>query len=118
MVRFSKEARLPRLARLRTLALLVEKAYVLTELEWQNCNQNFEEEGMKTFADWLKYYNNQDVAPRLQTLEKMVDFYMGKGIDILKNAVRIPDVSYNYIIKGRSKEGRAFTAQGLKSTKC
>jgi len=45
--------------------------------------------GMRTFADWLCYYNNVDVAPGLEALEKMKTFYSEKGIDILKDAVSI-----------------------------
>ena len=40
---------------------------------------------MKTFADWVKYYNNLDVAPGLEALTKMKKFYVGKGIDITKD---------------------------------
>lgn len=39
---------------------------------------------MRTFADWLCYYNNIDVAPGLQAMEKMRDFYNEKRIDIQK----------------------------------
>ena len=30
---------------------------------------------MQTFADWLRYSNNLDVAPGLEALEKMRAFY-------------------------------------------
>ena len=48
---------------------------------------------MQTFADWLQNYNDLDVAPGLETLEKMWAFYNDKGIDILKAAVSLPGVS-------------------------
>ena len=35
---------------------------------------------MQTFADWLRYYDDLDVAPRLQALEKMRAFDADKGI--------------------------------------
>ena len=56
--------------------------------------------GMCTFADWLRYYNNLDVAPGLEALEKMRAFYTEKGIDILKDAVSIPGVSLHYLLRG------------------
>ena len=74
--------------------------YVLTRKQWEACKQTFKEKGMKTFKDWLEYYNNQDVAPGLEALEKMKKFYIGKGIDILKDAVSIPGVSLHYLLKG------------------
>ena len=48
----------------------------------------FKEKGMPTLADWLRYYNNLDVAPGLEALEKMKSFYTEKGIDILKEIGR------------------------------
>ena len=55
---------------------------------------------MKTFKDWVEYYNNLDVAPGLEALQKMKNFYIEKGIDILKDAVSIPGVSLHYLLKG------------------
>ena len=67
--------------------------YILTRDEWEGCQRLFEENGMRTFADWLRYYNNLDVVPDLEALEKMRTFYTEKGIDILKDAVSVPGVS-------------------------
>ena len=58
---------------------------VLTRKEWEGCQRVFKEKGMRTFADWLRYYNNLDVAPGLEALEKMKSFYTERGIDILKD---------------------------------
>ena len=43
---------------------------------------------MKTFVDWLEYYNNLDVGPFLEALEKMRRFYSGLGVNILKTLCR------------------------------
>ena len=64
--------------------------FVLKLSEFKECKKIFKEKGMKTFADWLRYYNNLDVAPGLEALEKMRAFYTEKGIDILKDAVSLP----------------------------
>ena len=55
---------------------------------------------MKTFKDWVCYYNNLDVAPGLEALQKMKNFYTEKGIDIMKDAVSIPGVSLHYLLRG------------------
>ena len=60
---------------------------------------------MSTFVDWLRYYNNLDVAPGLEALEKMKGFYTEKGIDILKDAVSIPGVSLHYLLRGAVERG-------------
>ena len=78
----------------------LKNEYVLTRKEWEECQRLFKEKGMKTFKDWLKYYNNLDVAPGLEALQKMKNFYIEKGIDIMKDAVSIPGVSLHYLLKG------------------
>ena len=60
---------------------------------------------MKTFADWLRFYNNLDVAPRPEALEKMRAFYTEKGIDILKDAVSLPGVSLHHLLRGTIERG-------------
>ena len=74
--------------------------FTLKLSEWKACKQLFREKGMKTFKDWVCYYNNLDVAPGLEALEKMRNFYTEKGIDIMKDAVSIPGVSLNYLLRG------------------
>ena len=73
--------------------------YVLTLKEYDDCHRIFKERGMQTFGDWLEYYNNLDVAPFLEALQKMKDFYTSLGIDILKDAVSLPGVSEKYILR-------------------
>ena len=77
--------------------------FTLKLTEWKACKRTFWEEGMKTFKDWVRYYNNLDVAPGLEALEKMKNFYTEKGIDIMKDAVSIPGVSLHYLLKGSNR---------------
>ena len=74
--------------------------FVLKLSEWKACKETFREKGMKTFKDWVRYYNNLDVAPGLEALQKMKNFYTEKGIDIMKDAVSIPGVSLHYLLRG------------------
>ena len=39
---------------------------------------------MHYFSDFLKWCNNKDVVPTLEAMQKMIDFYHNKGIDMLK----------------------------------
>ena len=70
---------------------------------------------MQTFADWLRYYNNLDVAPGLEALERMRAFYTEKGIDILKDAVSIPGVSLHYLLRGAVQRGTELYSPGRKA---
>ena len=41
---------------------------------------------METLADWLRYYNILDLAPGLESLERMRACYTAEGIAILRLA--------------------------------
>ena len=86
--------------------------FVLKLSEWKACKKLFREKGMQTFSDWLRYYNNLDVAPGLEALEKMSNFYTEKGIDILKDAVSIPGVSLHYLLKGAVERNAELYSPG------
>lgn len=75
---------------------------------------------MQTFGDWLEYYNNLDVSPFLEALVKMRDFYTDLGVDIFKDAVSLPGVSKQYILRGtlRGELHQSYTPLGSKHTPC
>ena len=75
-------------------------SFALTPVEYGECKRVFQERGMQTFGDWLECYNNLDVTPFLETLKKMKAFYTKLGIDIFKDAVSLPGVSMQYILRG------------------
>ena len=60
---------------------------------------------MQTFTNWLRYYNNRDVAPGLEALKNVRAFYTAKGIDILKDAVSLLGVSLHYLLRGTIERG-------------
>ena len=74
--------------------------YPLTVHEWRDCKRVFDEQEMGTFSDWLRYYNNLDVGPFVKALVKMRDFYTARGVDIFKDAVSLPGVSLQYLLRG------------------
>ena len=84
--------------------------YILTLDEYARCQRLFKEKGMSTFADWLRYYSDLDVAPGLEALEKMRNFYTEKGIDMLKDAVSLPGVSMHYLLRGAVERGAELYA--------
>ena len=55
---------------------------------------------MTSFADWQRYYNNLDVGPFIEALQKMKTFYGERKMDICKDAVSLPGVSLQYLLKG------------------
>ena len=45
------------------------------------------------FSDFLKWYNNKDVVPTLEAMQKMIEFYHNKGIDMLKLGCTLPNLA-------------------------
>ena len=45
------------------------------------------------FKDFLLCYNNKDVVATLETIQKMLDFYHKKGIDMLKLGYTLPNLA-------------------------
>lgn len=72
---------------------LSEEAYRASQRIWQ-------EKGMRTFKDLLRFYNNLDFEPFLEALGSIRHSYTGLRIDILKDAVPLPGVSMKYLLRG------------------
>ena len=48
---------------------------------------------MITFKDFLQWYNNKDVVRTLEAMQKMIEFYQYKGIDMLKLGCTLPNLA-------------------------
>ena len=53
----------------------------------------WEQEKMTTFRDFLRWYNNKDNVPTLDAMQKMIEFYHDKGIDMLKLGCTLPNLA-------------------------
>ena len=88
-------------------------AYVLSLQEYDDCHRVFHERGMQTFGDCLEYYNNLDVAPFLEALQKMEEFYTNLGVGISKDAVSLPGVSQQYILRKTLQSRKGYNPPEL-----
>ena len=86
----------------------LKNSFTLTPKEYDEYKRFFQERGTQTFGDWLEYYNNLDVTPFLETLEKMKAYYTKLGVDIFKDAVSLPGVSMQYIVRGTLRRHNAL----------
>ena len=59
----------------------------------------WEHEQMTTFQDFVRWYNNKDVVPTLEAMQKMMEFYHNKGIDMLKLGCTLPNLANNCLHK-------------------
>ena len=53
----------------------------------------WKKECMKTYRDFLRWYNNKDVVPTLTAMSKMIEFYHNGNIDILKRGCTLPNLA-------------------------
>ena len=52
---------------------------------------------MSTFKDFLVWYNNLDVVPFLEAVEKMSQFWQERKIDMFKDGVSVPGLTLKYL---------------------
>ena len=57
----------------------------------QYLEQIWKQEQMRSFMDFLRWYNNKDVVPTLEAMQKMIAFYQDKDIDMLKLGCTLPN---------------------------
>ena len=51
------------------------------------------QERMSSLKDFLRWYNNEDVVPTLEAMQKMIAFYHDKDIDTLKLGCTLPNLA-------------------------
>ena len=66
-------------------------------------------ENMCTFKRFLRSYNNKDVVPTLEAMQKMHAFYHKKGIDMLKLGCTLPNLANICLHKTTSAKFYPFT---------
>ena len=54
---------------------------------------------MTTFRDFLEYYNNLDVGPFVQAVEKMQKLYLDHHIDLFKLSVSVPGITHQWLFQ-------------------
>ena len=63
-----------------------EEDYALVQRIWK-------ERGMRTVKDLLVWYNNLDVEPFLEALQKQYDIYASRNIDMGRQAISLPGLA-------------------------
>ena len=63
----------------------------------------WDQEQRTIFQDFIKRYNNKDVVPTLESMQKKVEFYHNKEIDMLKFGCTLPNLANIYLHKSTNK---------------
>jgi hypothetical protein len=71
--------------------------------------QKWSDENMRTFKDFLVWYNNLDVGPFVEALSNLTEFYFQNEIDVLKETVSIPGISRKMMYRSAKKERAVFS---------
>lgn len=66
----------------------------VSEEDYAVCQRAWTEKGMRTLRDFLVWYNNLDVVPFLEALNKMSQFWRRYGVDMLKEAISLPALEF------------------------
>ena len=59
---------------------------------------------MTTFRDFLVWYNNRDVVPFLQAIDRLFAFYQQRGIDMFKQGISVPGLTLVYLFNDFSEK--------------
>ena len=80
----------------------------ITDEEYKICVDAWNNNNMKTFKDFLEWYNNLDVIPFIEAIEKMKVFYQEKKLDIFKDGVSLPGLVLKYLMKSTESKFSLF----------
>ena len=64
---------------------------------------------MSSFKDFLHWYENIDVVPNLEAMQKLYDFYHDKDIDTLKPDCTLPNLANTCLHKSTDANFSPFT---------
>ena len=78
------------------------------EENYKNLLDIWNHENLCTFKDLLRWYNNKDIVPTLEAMQKMLDFHHKRGIDMLKLGCTLPNLANNCLQKSTSAKFYPF----------
>ena len=69
----------------------------ISEEDYRYCQRIWRDGGMTTLRQFLEWYNNLDVLPFLDAIQKMFTFYKDRQMDMFKMAISVPGLSLQYL---------------------
>ena len=61
--------------------------------DYARCQAVWRDNGMETLREYLIWYNNRDVTPFLDAIDKQAVFYKHQNIDMFKDGISVPGLS-------------------------
>ena len=69
----------------------------ISDEDYASCQEAWCDNDMTTLRDFLVWYNNRDVVPFLQAIDRQFDFYQQRGIDMFKQGISVPGLTLLYL---------------------
>ena len=69
----------------------------ISDDDYARCQAVWCDNRMKSMRDFLVWYNNRDVVPFLEAIDKQFAFYKQQNIDMFKDGVSVPGLTLLYI---------------------
>ena len=69
----------------------------ISDADYALCQVAWRDNRMKTMRDFLVWYNNRDVIPFLDAIDKQFAFYKQQNIDMFKYGVSVPGLTLLYL---------------------
>ena len=69
----------------------------ITDEDYASCQEAWRHNDMTTLRDFLVWYNNRDVVPFLQAIDRQFAFYQQRGIDMFKQGISVPGLTLLYL---------------------
>ena len=66
--------------------------------DYEEAIEIFNKHNFKNMFDYLEYYNNCDVIPMVEAINKMFEFYRAKNLDMFKDAISLPGLAYKMLM--------------------
>ena len=92
------------IGKLEDRALLPQEAFYsrlknkhISDADYARCEVAWRDNRMKTMRDFLMWYNNRDVVPFLDAIDKQFAFYKQQNIDMYKDGVSVPGLTLLYL---------------------
>ena len=82
----------------------------ITEEEYSYCQEVWREKKMRSMRDFLTWYNNLDVTPFIEALNKMKTFWQGYGIDMFKDCISLPGIAMKFEMSFLKEQGVFLSA--------
>ena len=64
---------------------------------------------MSTFRDFLIFYNNLDVKPFVEAIQKMKKKYSEKGVDVFKDDISVPGIARKLLFETSENNNTSFS---------